>query len=106
MGKITVALSSEKLAQDDGPGRTVLVVADTGCGMDETTMRRIFEPFYTTKPVGVGTGLGLSVVHGIVTAHGGTIEVRSQQGEGSEFLVRLPCCEESLDEPSAQQAVA
>jgi signal transduction histidine kinase len=106
IGKITVSLSSEPLANDNGSGMVVLMVADTGCGMDDTTMRRIFEPFYTTKPVGVGTGLGLSVVHGIVTAHGGTIEVRSQQGVGSEFIVGLPCCEAGLGEVSAQWAVA
>ena len=67
-----------------------LSIVDTGCGMDKATLRRIFEPFFTTKGVGDGTGLGLSVVHGIVTRHGGRIDVRSKTAEGSEFTVLLP----------------
>ncbi|MCA9489233.1 MAG: response regulator [Myxococcales bacterium] len=65
-------------------------VTDRGCGMDEDQRQRALEPFYTTKPQGKGTGLGLSVAHGIVEAHGGSIEIRSQKGEGSTFCVVLP----------------
>jgi len=65
-------------------------IVDTGCGIPEKNLRRIFDPFFTSKDVGKGTGLGLSVSHGIVEAHGGVIEVQSKVGEGSTFSVFLP----------------
>lgn len=65
-------------------------VTDDGSGIPPETLSRIFEPFYTTKPVGEGTGLGLSVSHGIVQKHGGRIEVDSRPGQGTEMLVTLP----------------
>lgn len=76
-----------------------LFVEDTGTGMNEETLEKIFLPFFTTKDVNEGTGLGLSVVHGIVTAHGGTIEARSRPGQGSRFEIRLPVIgsEETLE---------
>lgn len=67
-----------------------LTVRDTGCGMDEATMERLFDPFFTTKGVGMGTGLGLSMVHGIVTKHGGVIDVSSRPGEGAAFDIYFP----------------
>jgi PAS domain S-box-containing protein len=67
-----------------------ITVADTGCGMEPSTVERIFDPFFSTKPSGQGTGLGLSVVHGIVTSVGGTVTVDSTVGTGSRFTVTLP----------------
>ena len=63
---------------------------DTGAGMTDEVLEQIFIPFFTTKDVGHGTGLGLPVIHGIVTAHGGSINVESKLGCGSRFEIRLP----------------
>jgi len=68
----------------------MLAVEDTGIGMDKKTMEQVFVPFFTTKDVGEGTGLGLPVAHGIVTSHGGSINVQSKMGRGARFEIRLP----------------
>jgi len=76
-----------------GDDAVFIDVTDTGSGMTDDVIDQLFNPFFTTKDVGEGTGLGLSVVHGIVQAHGGEINVGSVVGEGSTFTVRLPVSE-------------
>jgi two-component system NtrC family sensor kinase len=67
-----------------------IAITDTGCGIPEANLKRIFDPFFTSKEVGKGTGLGLSVSYGIIRSHGGEIEVESSVGKGSTFRVWLP----------------
>ena len=91
------------------PGRYVTVkVSDTGNGMSPTTLERIFEPFFTTRQVGQGTGLGLSVVHGIMQTHQGGIDVQSTEGKGSIFTLYFPVTREIpavTSEPAVPQQV-
>jgi two-component system NtrC family sensor kinase len=82
-GRITVSTRADS-------EHVYLAVEDTGTGMTEEVSRQVFLPFFTTKDVGEGTGLGLSVVHGIVKAHGGSIQLESEVGKGSRFEVTLP----------------
>ena len=65
-------------------------IRDSGAGIGEAIRGKIFDPFFTTKPVGKGTGLGLAISYGIVQDHGGSIEVQSEQGAGTEFIVKIP----------------
>jgi len=84
----------------------VVSIVDTGCGIPEKNLKRIFDPFFTSKDVGKGTGLGLSVSHGIVEAHGGLIDVQSKVGEGSTFRVFLPLTAPAADPAKVSEAVS
>lgn len=81
-----------------------LIVQDDGQGMSQEQVDRVFDPFYSTKPIGEGTGLGLSVVHGIIKSHSGTISVESQPDKGTRFRILLPIVfdEEAREEKSKQ----
>ncbi|MBC2717187.1 MAG: response regulator [Desulfobacteraceae bacterium] len=103
-GILEVSLNNVELDQDFAarnpeitPGRYLcLTVSDTGNGMSEELIKRLYDPFFTTKAPDKGTGLGLSVVHGIVKSHGGVITVQSEPGKGSSFNVFLPVIEKQI----------
>lgn len=104
-GSITVRSRRAGKTPSNEPGAqpapmVELSIIDTGCGIPEQDLKRIFDPFFTSKDVGKGTGLGLSVSHGIISAHGGTIEVESKVGEGTTFRVYLPMERPFADPPS------
>lgn len=97
-GRLTIETKKVRLGEDFlglppelEPGSYImLAVTDSGVGMDDDTLSRVFDPFYTTKEKGVGTGLGLSTVYGIVKQHGGHITVQSEPGRGTIFRIYLP----------------
>lgn len=88
-GRLVIELFGSELR---GKRFAAFRMSDTGEGIDPEIMPRIFEPFFTSKPFGKGTGLGLSTVHGIVSQHGGSVEVESVRGKGTTFSVYLPLC--------------
>ena len=100
--RVSVDADLSSLHVDLAEGSYVcLTVSDTGPGMNEEMQKTIFDPFFSTKDVGKGTGLGLAVVHGIVSAHDGTVVVHSREGLGTSFVVYLPACSDPEVDPDA-----
>ena len=86
-----VSVKTSSLSSGEGRGEVCVEIIDNGTGMTEDVKAKIFQPFFTTKPTGQGTGLGLSLAYDIITkGHGGTLEVESKEGEGTTFIVKLP----------------
>ena len=81
----TVSVTTKKMGD-----KVVLTVKDNGNGIPQKVIDKIFQPFFTTKPTGEGTGLGLSLSYDIIKAHGGEIKVNTIEGEGSAFIINLP----------------
>ncbi len=86
-GSISIATSPDGV---ENAGWVRLDVRDTGAGIPADLIGKVFDPFFTTKPVGEGTGLGLTICHRIVEEHGGTIDVESEPGKGTTFIIKLP----------------
>ncbi len=88
---IPVTVKTLKNPPSGGRGAEVVIsVTDNGNGIPQKVLDKIFQPFFTSKPTGQGTGLGLSLSYDIVKAHGGEIKVETKEGEGSEFIIQLP----------------
>jgi signal transduction histidine kinase len=81
----TVSVSTKKIGD-----KVLISVSDNGNGIPQKVLDKIFQPFFTTKPTGQGTGLGLSLSYDIIKAHGGEIKVDTAEGEGSSFIIKLP----------------
>ncbi|UCE62195.1 MAG: PAS domain S-box protein [Phycisphaerales bacterium] len=105
--RITLAREVPRSPRSEGAGpsgsrpQAVLTVQDSGTGMSEETKSRVFEPFFTTKPRESGTGLGMSITHGIIVDHGGHLSIESEPGRGTRVTITLPCCDPP-DEDTAE----
>jgi two-component system NtrC family sensor kinase len=87
----TVSVSTKKVDDKPDSYRVLITIADNGNGIPQKNLEKIFQPFFTTKPTGQGTGLGLSLAYDIVTkGHNGEIKVETKEGEGSKFTVIIP----------------
>jgi signal transduction histidine kinase len=87
----TVSVSAiHSLSSGKGRGEVLISIKDNGPGIPQKVLDKIFQPFFTTKPTGQGTGLGLSLAYDIVKAHGGELKVETKEEEGSEFIIRVP----------------
>jgi signal transduction histidine kinase len=93
-GSIFIKTEPDNAPREDAvgacPNRIRLSVRDTGAGIPGDLVDKVFDPFVTTKPVGEGTGLGLTICHKIVEEHGGALEVESEPGKGATFIITLP----------------
>jgi PAS domain S-box-containing protein len=99
-----ISVAEDSTRVDLAPGRyACITVSDTGHGMDRATLDRAFEPFFTTKGPGVGTGLGLAVVHGIVRNHDGVVVASSTPGQGTTFRVYLPMIATAVSRPAVEE---
>ena len=113
-GELRIEVRAETLTEawcrthkGSSPGSYVMLsVRDNGVGMDEETQSRLFEPFFTRKGLGRGTGLGLSMVYGIVKQHDGFIQVASKLGRGSEFCIYFPASQGAAEQPTPQRETA
>jgi len=86
----SIAISTKRLNERSNNERVEIRVKDNGNGIPQKVLDKIFQPFFTTKPTGQGTGLGLSLAYDVVKAHGGEIKVETKEGEGTEFIIQLP----------------
>jgi two-component system, NtrC family, sensor kinase len=93
----TVSITTQLTANS----QLLIAVKDNGSGIPQDIKEKIFQPFFTTKPTGQGTGLGLSLSYDIVKAHDGNLEVESKEGEGSTFIITLPYQTKQNDGPSS-----
>jgi len=82
--------TSRTFSSDNKKSGILISVRDNGPGIPQKILDKIFQPFFTTKPTGQGTGLGLSLSYDIVRAHGGDLKVKTKEGEGAEFIIFLP----------------
>ncbi|MCA9430104.1 MAG: PAS domain S-box protein [Candidatus Omnitrophica bacterium] len=112
VGKVTIETGNKTFDEEychdhtgASPGEFVRIsVSDDGCGMDKETLEHVFEPFFSTKPIGEGTGLGLATVYGIVKQNEGFINVYSEPGHGTTFAIYLPRCEVPMEDRSSDSS--
>ncbi|MGI8580704.1 MAG: sensor histidine kinase, partial [Chitinophagaceae bacterium] len=92
----SVTVSTKRISSPSGAEGLEIHVIDNGNGIPQKVLDKIYQPFFTTKPTGQGTGLGLSLSYDIVKAHGGELQVETKEGEGSTFIIQLPTSESQI----------